>query len=289
MLLRPQMIEPGTLKEAVAALSRQRGAMAFAGATDLIPAIRRGMAKPRVLVNLKGIPELAGVRRVKGGLSIGALTKVADLLRSPLVARDWPVLAEIARDFGSPQIRNLATVGGNLCNATPSADLPLPLLVLEARLEVAGPRGKRELAISDFFRNVNKTALRVGEILTAIVVPRPPVRTGVAWEKLVGRRAMDLAIAAAAVAVTLAPDGKTCRKARVALGAVAPIPMRARAAESVLEGKKLTPSLLAEAAAAAAAEAKPVSDLRASAHYRREMTEVLVRRALRQAQQRAVR
>lgn len=285
-LLRPQMVKPETLKGAIAALGKQ-GAMALAGATDLIPEMRQGLARPRLLVDLKHVPGLAGVRRVRGGVSIGALTKVADLLRSPVLAADWPVIVEVARDFGSPQVRNLATVGGNLCNATPSADLPLPLLVLEARLEIVGPAGERELPIADFFRDVNRTALGRGEILTAVVVPRPPIRTAAVCLKLVGRRAMDLAIAASAAAISLAPDGKTCRRARVAAGAVAPIPMRCRAAEALLQGKKLTPALLAEAAAAAAQETKPVSDLRASADYRREMTAVLTRRALAAAFERA--
>ena len=133
----PELVEPRTIEDALAALA-QPGAVPLAGATDLVPAMRRGEVKPRRLVNLKRISALVGVRRVRKGLHIGALTPVADLLTSPLIAHGCPLLAEVAADFASPQIRTLATVGGNLCNAAPSADLALPLLVLDARAEVRG-------------------------------------------------------------------------------------------------------------------------------------------------------
>ena len=286
-MLRPEIIEPTTLKEAVAALRRRPGAMPLAGATDLIPAMQRGTARPRVLVNLKRIPGLSGIRRVPGGVSIGALTTITDLVSSPIAARQTPLLVEVGRDFGSPQVRNLATIGGNLCNATPSADFPLALLVMDATLQIQGVRGARQLPVSDLFLGAGKTALRAGEIVISIFVPRQPPRTGWAQLKLGVRRAMDLATVGAAAAITLAADGRTCRRARVALGAVAPIPMRSPAAEAVLQQEKLTLALLREAAAAAAGEARPISDLRASAGYRREMTAVLVRRALEQALRRA--
>jgi len=285
-LARPEMVRPTTVQEAVRAL-RERGAVALAGATDLMPAMMRGVKRPRRLVNLKGIGELAGVRRERGGVRIGALTRVADLLESTALAKDWPVLVEVARGFGSAQIRNLATIGGNLCSAVPSADFPLPLLALEARLEIAGPRGRRELALSEFFLGNEKTALKAGEVLAAIIVPRPAKRSGAACLKLGVRRAMDLALVGAAAMVALGPDGRRCRKARIGLGAVAPVPMRATAAEGLLEGKQLTDALIAQAAEAAAGEARPVSDHRASAGYRREMVEVLTRRAVREAWRRA--
>jgi len=286
-MLRPEIVEPATVGDAVSALRQHRGAMALAGATDLIPAIRRGLAKPRLLVNLKRIPALAGVRRARGGVSIGALTTVAEVLASPILAENWPVLVETAREFGSAQIRNMATIGGNLCNATPSADFPLPLLALDARLRIAGPKGERELPLSEFFVGANKTALSAGEIVTAILVPRVPAHTGAAFVRLGVRKAMDLPIAAAAAAITVAPDGRKCRKARIALGAVAPTPMRATGAESLLEGSAISGNLIGEAAAAAARESKPLTDLRASAEYRRDMIVVLVGRALEQAFARA--
>jgi CO/xanthine dehydrogenase FAD-binding subunit len=285
-MLRPDIVEPGTIKAALQALSRP-GAVPLAGATDLIPAIRKGEIKPRLLVNLKQLPGASGIARTRAGIRIGALTPVADLLESEIVANDCPLLAEVARDFGSPQIRSLATVGGNLCNAAPSADLALPLLALDARLQVRAARGPRALDLCDFFRGVNKTVLRRGEILTAILIPRPRVRTGAAHAKLGVRRAMDLAFAAVAAALRLRADGRTCDQARIALGAVAPIPMRARKAEALLEGQPVTPDLIRTAADAAAAEARPITDLRASADYRRDMTATLARRVLQQALRRA--
>ncbi len=282
----PQMLQPSTLSEAVRALAT-RGAVAMAGATDVIPAMRKGEIRPRVLVNLKGIAEMTGVKRTRQGIRIGALTRVADLLHDPVVARDLPLLAEVAAGFASPQIRNLATIGGNVCNAAPSADLALPLLVLDATAEVRGKSGRRKIALSEFFRGVNRTALRSGEILTAIVVPRPRGRTGMAHAKLGVRKAMDLAFVGIAAAVQVSPDGKKCRRARVALGSVAPTPRRAPKAEAVLEGQVVTGQLIDEAAEAAVSAARPVTDLRASADYRREMTHVLTRRALREAFRRA--
>jgi carbon-monoxide dehydrogenase medium subunit len=280
------MLQPSTLSEAVKALAG-RGAVAMAGATDLIPAMRKGEIRPRVLVNLKGIAEMTGVRRTRQGTRIGALTRVADLLDDPIVAQDLPLLADVAAGFASPQIRNLATIGGNLCNAAPSADLALPLLVVDATAEVRGKGGRRKIAMSEFFRGVNRTALRPGEILTAIVVPRPRRRTGMAHAKLGVRKAMDLAFVGVAATIQISPDGKKCRRARVALGSVAPTPRRAAKAEAILEGQLVTSQLIDEAAEGAASESRPVTDLRASREYRREMTRVLTRRALREAFRRA--
>ncbi len=282
----PDIAQPRTIEDALHALSR-RGALPLAGATDLIPAMRKGEIQPPLLVNLKSIPGLLGVRRTRAGISIGALTPVADLLDSDVIAKDLPLLAEVALGFASPQIRALATIGGNLCNAAPSADLALPLLVLGARLRIRGPGRSRQLDISDFFRGVNKTALRRGEVLTAIHLPRPPPHTRAPHAKLGVRRAMDLPIAAAAAALQLRPDGRTCAQAHIALGAVAPTPMRAPKAEVLLAGKPLTPSLIAEAAHTAAAQARPITDLRASAEYRRHAVQILARRALRGALRRA--
>ncbi len=285
-MLRPEMLQPATLEEAVLALSR-RGAMPLAGATDLLPSLRKGEIRPKLFVNLKNIPGLAGIRRLRGGLSIGALTRVSDLLHDPLIAATYPILAEVAAHFASVQIRNLATIGGNLCNATPSADFALPLLALEAKLQIRNSSGARQLELADFFLGVNKTALKRGEILTAITLPRPRPRSGAAHAKLGVRQAMDLAFVGVVAALQLAPDKKKCLSARLALGAVAPRPMRALGAEALLEGNQLTNDVISQAAAAAAAESRPISDLRASAQYRREMVEVLTRRVLHEAFRRA--
>ena len=317
-MLQMEMLYPTTLADALAMLGK-RGAIPLAGATDVIPSIRKGEIAPKTLVNLKSIPDLAGVRRVRGGPStgsgsrpqaaqgsprakprggirIGALTKIGELLDDDVILAELPLLAEVAGGFGSVQTRNLATIGGNICNAAPSADMALPLLVLDARLEVYGRGGVRAIEMADFFLGLGKTAVRRGEILTSITIPKPRARTtagrgtcatGAAHEKLGVRQAMDLAFVAVAGLVQLSPDGRKCRLARIALGAVAPTPMRARKAEAALEGAPLTDEVIAEAAAAAAAESRPISDLRASKEYRREMVEVLTRRALHEAVSRA--
>jgi carbon-monoxide dehydrogenase medium subunit len=249
--------------------------------------VRQGEIAPRVLVNLKHVPGLGGVRRVRGAIRIGALTRVADLIRDEIILAELPLLAEVARGFGSVQIRNLATVGGNLCNAAPSADLAPPLLALDARAKIEGQGAPREIELTEFFRAANKTALRRGELLTAVFVPRLRAGAGTASAKLGGRRAMDLAVVSAAARVALAPNGVRCRTARIALGAVAPTPRRAFRAEAVLEGSEIDDEAIEEAAAAAAAETRPISDVRASATYRRQMTQVYVRRALIEALRRA--
>jgi carbon-monoxide dehydrogenase medium subunit len=282
----PEVVLAETVEEAIRSLSR-RGAYALAGATDLLLGLRQGEIAPRVLVNLKHVPGLAGVRRVRGAIRIGALTRVADLIGDEIVLEELPLLAEVARGFGSVQIRNLATIGGNLCNAAPSADLAPPLLALDARAEIEGPKGPREVELTEFFRGANKTALRRAELLTAIFVPRPRAGAGTAYAKLGGRRAMDLAAVSAAARVELAPNGVRCRTARIALGAVAPTPRRACRAEAVLEGSEICSEAIEEAAAAAAAQTRPISDVRASAKYRRQMTRVCVRRALTEALRRA--
>ncbi len=276
---RPEMVFPETIEAALAAL-RARGARALAGGTDVIPAMQRGEISPRVLVNLKRIPELRGVRRTRRGLRIGATTRLWELLADPAVAQSYPLLVDTASAFASVQIRNLATIGGNLCNAAPSADLALPLLALEAWAEVHGPRGAREVPLADFFRGVNRTALARGEVLAAVHLPRPRGRAGGSYAKLMSRGAMDLAMVGAAALIELTPEGRRCRRARLALGAVAPTPMRARQAEAVLEGRPITKAALEEAARAAAGECQPISDLRASAEYRRAMVRVLARRTL---------
>ncbi len=280
------MVFPTSLAQAAAALGK-RGAVPLAGATDVIMAIRRGQMAPAVLVNLKSIPDLAGVRRVRSAVRIGALTKIADLLSDPIITADLPLIVEVARGFGSVQMRNLATIGGNICNAAPSADMALPLLVLDARLGVYAGGRRREIAIDEFFLGNGKCALRKGEILTSITIAKPGKRVGAAHEKLAIRQAMDLAFVAVAGLVRLSPDGRKCQSARIALGAVAPTPMRAAKAEAMLEGEAISDELISKAAAAASAESRPITDLRASKEYRKEMVEVLTRRVLQEAVSRA--
>jgi len=186
---------------------------------------------------------------------------------------------------GGPQMRNRGTVGGNLCNASPAADTAAPLLVLGARVRLAGAGGERTLALEEFFVGPGKTVLAPGEVLAEILVPPPPPRSGGDYQRRT-RTAMDIAVVGVAAAVVL-DGGTACRDARLALASVAPTPLRAAAAEAVLRGKDLAPERIAEAARAAAGEARPIDDVRATATYRRAMVEVLTRRALTAALARA--
>lgn len=267
---------PTSLAEALRLAADEPAARFLAGGTDLLVAMREGRARPPALISLRRVPELAGISD-GGALTIGALTTVADLIAHRGVAEACPVLVEAARAIGGPQIRNAATVGGNLCNASPCADLAPPLLVLDAAVRLEGPRGGRELPLEDFFEAPGRTRLAPGELLTAIVVPRPPSGARAAFAKK-GRVAMDLALAS--VAVLLELDGDRCGLARVAAGSVAPRPIRLRGVEALLEGQRLEPERLAAARAQAEREVSPISDVRAGAVYRRRLVGALLSRAV---------
>lgn len=276
---------PATLEEALELLSRP-GARVVAGGTDLVIHLRAGLAAPESLVDLASL----GLRylRLEGGAArIGAMTTVADLLAAAEVRHHFACLAEAAAEFGAVQTRNLATVGGNLCSAVPSADLAPPLLVLDARARIAGRAGDRLLPLESFFTGPKTNALAAGEVLAEIEVPVPPPRTGTSFLKLGRRQAMTLAVVNVAALLSLAGDGRTVETGRVSLGAVAPTPLRARRAERILQGQELSEALIEAAAAAAADEIAPISDLRATAAYRREASLVLVKRALLAAWRRA--
>jgi CO/xanthine dehydrogenase FAD-binding subunit len=260
---------PTSLAEAVRLHAEEPEARLLAGGTDVLVQLRDGRRVPPALIALSRVAGLAGIADEDGALIIGAATTVADLAaRCPLA-----VIAQAARAVGSPQIRNVATVGGNLCNASPCADLAPPLLVLDASVRLEGPEGRRSLPLEDFFEAPGQTRLRPGEILTAIEVPRPAPGTRAAFAKH-GRVAMDLALAS--VAVLVAPDGRV----RVAAGSVAPRPIRLRGVEAALAAD---PTAIAEARELAAREVQPISDVRAGAAYRRHLVGALLARALREA------
>jgi CO/xanthine dehydrogenase FAD-binding subunit len=234
--------------------------------------------RPSAVVNIKRIPGLAGIEVREDAIRLGALTTLAALMEHPVIRAEYPVLPFAARYMGSPAIRNLATVGGNLCNASPAADLPPVLLVLDAGVDVAGPAGARRLALGDFFRGPGQTALGPGELLVAIEFPRKHAGWAIRYERLDVRRAMDIAIAG--VGLALHREGPRVRAARLALAAVAPTPMRVPAAEAALREAGLSPEGIERAAALAAAAARPITDVRATAEYRRAMVAALVRRGL---------
>jgi carbon-monoxide dehydrogenase medium subunit len=277
---------PRTVDEALRVLS-ERGpdAKLLAGGTDLLPQLKNGLLKPACVVDLSGVERLRALRADGSGLRIGAAVSARTLERDATTRTTYTSLAESGALVGSVQVRNLATLGGNLCNAAPSADMAPPALALDAEAVVAGPRGERRLPLTDFFTGVRRTVLGPDEVLVEIVVPAPGPRSGGHYLRHTPRRELDIAVVGVASQLTLT-DG-VCAKARIALAAVAPMPLRARAAEQALEGKPVTPEAIERAAELAVGAAKPISDQRGSADYRRHLVRVLTRRTLRTALTRA--
>ena len=282
-------IRPASLEEALAALAQPGSKpQVVAGGTDYVPMTRKMRMNgtlpngdgPRVLVDLSKLEDLCGVREADGVLEIGAATTMGALAAHPVVKELVPVLAMAAASVGSPLVRNRATVGGNLVTASPSADTAPALLAAGATVRVAGAGGTRELPLSEFFVDYRKTALRSGEIVTHVLVPLAGRHTPGRFEKVGLRNADAISVVCAACEVDL--DGSTCRAARIALGAVAPVPVRALAAESALRGRKLTPESAAEAARLVHEHISPIDDVRASGRYRGWVAEAVVARMLTQ-------
>jgi carbon-monoxide dehydrogenase medium subunit len=206
---------------------------------------------------------------------------------SPVIRKEFPILMDAVTNIGSVQIRNVATIGGNIINAVPSADGAIPLITLGAQVRLRGPKGERSIALEHIFIGPGMTLLDPGEILLEFIVPRLPPKTGAAYSKHTRRAAMELPLLGVAVLLSLGDDGITCTEARIGLGVLAPTPMRARRAEAILRGKKVSDELLKKAGKAAAEECKARDSIRGEAWYRREMVEVLVPRMARLAMERA--
>ncbi|MCR4419764.1 MAG: xanthine dehydrogenase family protein subunit M [Clostridia bacterium] len=275
---------PMSLAEACALLARfGSSAKALAAGTDLLPKMKGGLLSPEVLVSLRNLEGLRGIQYHKErGVVIGALVTHNDLIRSALLQEKYPSVCGAARQIANYQIRNRGTVGGNICNAVPSADLPPILIALEAQARLVGATGERTLPLEQFFVGPNQTVINQDEILTEIVIPdREPPFTGSTYLKFGLRRSGALAVVGVAAAVVT--EGNVVKEARIVLGAVAPVPMRAKKAEELLTGKEATEELLEEVGRCAAAESKPISDIRASEEYRRDMVRVFTKRALRKA------
>lgn len=275
--------EPGTLDEAVALLVRHDGqASLLAGGTDLLVEIREHLRRPQHVVNIKKIPGMTALEYDdRTGLRFGALVTAREIEISPVVLAKYPGLAQAARELGSIQVRHRATVVGNICRASPSADTLPPLIADGATVRIYGPAGERTVALESFFAGPGKTVLATGELVTEIAVPPPPPRTGKHYLKHGRRKAMELATVG--VGVTLTLDGDVCREIRIALGAVAPTPIRARQAEDALRGRTLDGATIEAAARIAMGECRPISNVRGSAEYRREMVGVLTQRAIERA------
>jgi CO/xanthine dehydrogenase FAD-binding subunit len=271
------------------ALLGEYGAKAkvLAGGTDLLVDLKFAADGPEVIVDITRLAELKDIAVVNDGLRIGALVTHADLMRSPIIADMFPALADAAHSIGAVQTRNLGTLAGNLVTCVPSMDSGPALIALDASVTVAGPSGQRQMSLTDLFVGPRKTSLKPGELLIDIVIPKENLGKPLAFEKFGLRKGQALALVNAAASFWV--DGKKSAFAapRIALGAVAPSVIRAPKAEAYLAGRKISAEAMAEAGRIAATEAKPISDFRASAEYRRDLIAVLVKRALAKAQARA--
>ncbi len=278
---------PATVSDCLQVLA-QRGpeAKLLAGGTDLLPQLKNGLLKPRWVVDLSGVARLRVLELGDGGgLRVGAAVTARELEQDPGVRSGYLALAESGALVGSVQVRNLATVGGNLCNAAPSADMAPPLLALDAEAVIASPRGEHRVPLAAFFLGVRRTVLAPDELLVELAVPAPGPRSGGSYLRHTPRRELDIAVVGVASQLTLS-DG-VCAKARIALASVAPIPFRATDAEQALEGQPVSAERIERAAELAAGAARPISDQRGSADFRRHLARVLTRRTLGLALERA--
>ena len=277
-------LEPHSLEEALGMLE-EHGARArlVAGSTDFLVRWRTGVWRPEVVVCMQHVPELAGIDfNDDDGLSIGALATVQDIEQNPTVRARYPALAAGATAFAGVQVRNLATIVGNVCNASPAGDTLPALLAYDAQCRIVNPNGERWMALTEVFVGPGQTAVESGEIMTEIRLPTPPPNSGGLYIKHSPRGAMDISAVGAASVMSLGSDG-ACASVRIALGAVAPTPIRAFGAEGRLVGQAPTDENIAESARLAAQSSSPIADVRSGAEYRREIAQVLTERTLRHA------
>ena len=285
-------LEASSIRQAVSLLQRYgddatggaKAARIVAGSTDFLIRWRQGAWQPRHVISIKSIPGLDRIRySPRNGLRLGTLATVQAIETHPEVRRRYAALATGATSFAGVQVRNLATVGGNICNASPAGDILPALLAFEAQCKIVGPDGERAAPLTELFRGPGSTTLGLGEILTEVTLPPPLPNSGSLYIKHSPRGAMDIATVGVASVISLESDGRTCRDARIALGAVAPTPIRAHAAEELLRGEMVTPELLREAALEAQKLASPIDDVRGSAGYRKIIVEALAHRTLERA------
>ena len=276
-----KLFRPHSLEEALSQRADYgRDALPIAGGQSLLVMLRNKLIDPKVLLDLEPLGELRDLQPRADGISIGAMTTFFDLISSAGVHKASPILAQAAAKVGSTAIRNLGTIGGNLCHNEPGADLPPALLALNASVELRSRKGTRKVPLTEFFQGYFETAVEADEILSRVDIPTLPQGACGAYIKH-SISPEDLAIAG--VAVVLVPDGKnpvSARELRIGLGGVSPVPLRALKAEAALNGRALTDDAIRAAAEIAASEAEPMSDPHSSADYRRKMIKVLVRRAL---------
>jgi len=282
-----QYLEPRSMEEALSLLLRHKdAAKVMAGGTDVLVQLKKGKVSPGYIINVKAVPGQDVIAYDEDeGLRIGALATIRSIEASPVIRQKFGLLAQAASELGTPQVRNRATIGGNICNASPSAEIAPALIVLGARLKIVGADGERTVPAESFFTGPGQTVLHPHELLSEIQVPNLlPQSSGVYMTQRL-RKALDLANAGVAVVTVL--DGDILSDIKIALGAVAPTPLRVKRAEEVLRGKKISDDLLQKAGQTAAEEASPIDDVRSSADYRRKMIKVMVVRAIKEAVEQA--
>ena len=283
--MRFEYLEPGTLREGVEMLGHYGSeARLLAGGTDLVVKLRSGTLRPRAVITLGFIKELRTLKRNSdGSVEIGAMQTLREVERAERLGDDFDLIRRGAGCVSSMQVRNVATLGGNSCNASPAADTAPGLIAAGAQALIMGKEGERMLPLEEFFLNPGQTALRGDEILTGFRVPAPPPHSGSCYKKFAIRGEVDLAIVGVAASLVLGGKDHHIKEARVVLGAVGPTPLRSRKAEEMLSGQHPRKDLFIEAGRIAAEESQPISDQRASASYRREMIRVWTRYALEEA------
>jgi carbon-monoxide dehydrogenase medium subunit len=277
-----EYVAPKEVGEVCSLLQRHSPhAQVIAGGTDLLVSMKQRSRSPRYVIGLKQVP---GFDRLsyqdKEALRLGPLVTHQILVEDPVIRKRFGGLWTACSKIGTPQIRNMGTVGGNLCNGSPSADCAPPLIAFQAVVKVMGVKGERSLPLEEFFLGPGKTALQAGEILIEIDVPCPPPRSGLVYVKLPARTAVDIAAVGVAAYITLDGKNEVCRDVRIVMGAVAPTPLRSRKAEEILKGQKIREAVIQKAAQIASEEARPISDVRSSAAYRKEMVSVLTKQAI---------
>ena len=276
-------VAPSSLEQAVECLQQLGEVTILAGGTDLMPQSQAGRLKiKRTLMNIRRIPELKGITLDDGAIRIGALTTITEIMQNDLVKKHLPVLVEACDHFASDQIRNAGTLGGNICNASPAGDTLVPLIVLDAEVELASKPDnqvyKRTMPLAEYFVGPGKTRRAPAELLTGVRIPLPPAGHVARFFKFGARPALDISAISIGIAGTLKKGVMT--NVRVAFGAVAPTPVRALHTEEALEGKRLDAATIETVASVARDEVKPIDDIRATAWYRKEMIHNMTKRML---------
>jgi len=281
-----QYLDPANTSEAILLLAKYKEeAKVIAGGTDLVVQMRKRAVRPKYIVDINGIPGLDYIRYdAKEGLTIGALTTIRAFEKSAELWQRYPLISLAASKLGSVAIRNVATVGGNLCNAMPIADTAQALLALSAKAKIIGPEGERIIPLEDFFIGLGKNSLRTGELLVEIQVPVPLPNTRGLYLKHLTRGSIDLAIVNVTVVITFEPEDKVCKDIKIVLGSVAPTPIRARKAEEIMRGKRVNETLILRTAQEASEEANPrPGSIRASIEYKKEMVKLFTGHLIKEA------